>query len=100
MSRSKKGEVNINLREDNLLILPGKVLATRMKPGKQVVVISSPLKKIILNGITTLSTDFRLMGEKTAELIPEQLMQQIAIPFALTLRNTLQIKIPLAGEMV
>lgn len=88
----KEGEVYINLMEDDLVILLEKVLATKMKLGKHVGVISyneTPLKKIILNGITTISTDFQLMGEKTAELILEQSMQQIAIPFALTLRNSL-----------
>lgn len=88
----KEGEVYINLMEDDLVLLIEKILATKMKPGKHVGVISyneTPLKKIILNGITTISTDFQLMGEKTAELILERSQRHIEIPFYLTLRASL-----------
>ncbi len=88
----KEGEAYINLMEDDLVILIEKILATHMKLGKHVGLISyneTPLKKIILNGITTISTDFQMMGEKTAELILKQSLQHIEIPFYLTLRNSL-----------
>jgi DNA-binding transcriptional regulator YhcF (GntR family) len=88
----KEGEAYINLMEDDLVILLEKILATRMKPGKHVGLISyneTPMKKFILNGITTISTDFKMMGEKTAELILEQSTQHIEIPFYLTLRASL-----------
>jgi hypothetical protein len=41
------------------------------------------VKKIILNGITTISTQFQMMGEKTAPLVLERLVQHIGIPFSL-----------------
>jgi DNA-binding transcriptional regulator YhcF (GntR family) len=88
----KEGEAYINLMEDDLVILIEKILATRMKLGKHVGVISyneTPLKKIILNGITTISTDFQMMGEKTAQLILERSVQHIEIPFSLSLRASL-----------
>lgn len=88
----KEGEAYINLMEDDLVILIEKILATHMKLGKHVGLISyneTSLKKIILNGITTISTDFQMMGEKTAELILKQSLQHIEIPFYLTLRNSL-----------
>lgn len=88
----REGEVYINLMEDDLVILLEKILATKMKLGKHVGVISyneTPMKKFILNGITTLSTDFKLMGEETARLILEKSVQHIAIPFALNLRASL-----------
>ncbi len=88
----KEGEAYINLMEDDLVTLIEKILATKMKLGKHVGVISyneTPLKKIILNGITTISTDFEMMGRKTAELILEQSVQHVEIPFSLTLRNSL-----------
>ena len=47
------------------------------------------LKKIILNGITTISTDFEMMGKKAAELILEQSTEHIEIPFYLTMRSSL-----------
>lgn len=88
----KEGEVYINLMEDDLVILIEKILATKMKVGKHVGVISyneTPLKKIILNGITTISTDFEMMGKKTAELILEQSTEHVEIPFYLTIRASL-----------
>ena len=88
----KEGEVFINLMENDLVILIEKILATKLKVGKHVGVISyneTPLKKIILNGITTISTDFEIMGEKAAQLILEQSTEHIEIPFYLTLRASL-----------
>ena len=60
--------------------------------GKEVGVVSyneTPLKKIILNGITTISTDFQMMGEKAAQMILEPSTEHVAIPFYLTLRASL-----------
>ncbi|HJS53821.1 MAG TPA: GntR family transcriptional regulator [Chitinophagaceae bacterium] len=88
----KEGEVFITLMEYDLVVLIQKILATKLKVGKHVGVISyneTPLKKIILDGITTISTDFQMMGEKTAQLIREQSTEHIEIPFSLTLRASL-----------
>ena len=63
-----------------------------LKVGKDVGVISyneSPMKKIILNGITTISTDFEMMGMKAAQLIIEKSTAHMPIPFSLTLRPSL-----------
>jgi len=88
----KEGEVFINLMENDLVVLIEKILGTKLKVGKHVGVISyneTPLKKIILNGITTISTDFQLMGEKAAELILNQSKEHVEIPFYLTMRASL-----------
>src|SRR5215510_6712750 len=88
----QKGEVFINLMENDLVILIEKILAAGLKVGKDVGVISyneTPLKKIILNGITTVSTDFQMMGEKAAQMILEPSTEHVAIPFYLTLRASL-----------
>lgn len=88
----KEGEVYINLMENDLVVLIEKILAAKLKVGEQVGVISyneTPLKKIILDGITTISTDFQLMGEKAAELILKQSTDHIEAPFKLTLRASL-----------
>jgi DNA-binding transcriptional regulator YhcF (GntR family) len=87
-----EGEVFINLMENDLVILIERILTLKLKVGKDVGVISyneTPLKKIILEGITTISTDFQMMGEKTAQLILERSTQHIQIPFYLTLRSSL-----------
>lgn len=86
------GEAFINLMENDLVILIERILAGKLKVGNEVGVISyneTPLKKIILDGITTISTDFQMMGEKTAELILNPSAQHVEIPFYLTLRPSL-----------
>ena len=87
-----EGEVFINLMEHDLVILIERIISLKLKVGKDVGVISyneTPLKKIILDGITTISSDFQMMGEKTASLILERSTQHIEIPFYLTLRSSL-----------
>lgn len=86
------GTTYISLMEDSLVTLIEQVLNTGLKIGEQVGIISyneTPLKRIILNGITTISTDFRLMGEMAAQLLLQRSRQQVAIPFKLTLRASL-----------
>ncbi|TCC96205.1 GntR family transcriptional regulator [Pedobacter hiemivivus] len=87
-----EGEVYINLMEDDLVILIERLINMKLKLGKDVGVISyneTPLKKIILNGITTISTDFRQMGEMTAKLILDNSKEHLEVPFHLTLRASL-----------
>lgn len=87
-----KGEVFINLMEDDLVTLIEKIFTTRLVVGKDVGVISyneTPVKRIILNGITTISTDFRMIGVKAAELVLNNSREQIAVPFYLNLRPSL-----------
>jgi len=88
----KEGEVFINLMEEDLVTLIEKILVTKMKVGKHVGVISyneTPLKKIILNGITTISTDFEFMGKKAAEMILNGSAEHVEIPFYVTNRASL-----------
>lgn len=87
-----KGSVYINLMEDDLVALIEKIISLDLKVGKDIGVISyneTPIKKIILDGITTISTDFKLLGEKTAELVLSNSTEHIAIPFLVTERNSL-----------
>lgn len=87
-----EGEVYINLMEEDLVILIERIVSLQLELGRQVGVISyneTPLKKIILNGITTISTDFRRMGEMAAEQILAGTHLAEEVPFYLTLRNSL-----------
>lgn len=90
--------------EDDLVTLFEKILTSNYKVGEDVGVISYNeivLKKIILNGITTISTDFKMMGEKTAELILNNSSEHIEARFYLTLRNSLQMfKISFTANLV
>lgn len=84
-----EGEVFINLMDDDLVVLIERIIERGFKVGKDVGVISyneTPLKKIILDGITTISTDFEAMGVQAAQLVQNKAMQHVAIPFHLTPR--------------
>jgi DNA-binding transcriptional regulator YhcF (GntR family) len=86
------GEVYINLMEDDLVVLIEKIISQGLKLGTDVGVISyneTPLKKFLLNGITTISTDFQLMGTMAAEIVKSQCRQDQQAPFSLTLRPSL-----------
>lgn len=86
------GEVYISLMENDLVTLIEKIMEAKLEVGTQVGVISyneTPLKKIILNGITTISTDFYAMGAKAAEIIRTKSSKHLAVPFYLTLRASL-----------
>lgn len=88
----QEGTVYVSLMEDDLVILLEKILDSGFSVGNQVGVVSyneTPLKRIILNGITTISTDFQMMGEKAAQLILKRSAEQVGIPFKLTLRASL-----------
>jgi DNA-binding transcriptional regulator YhcF (GntR family) len=86
------GEVFINLMENDLVILLERIIALNLKVGENVGVISyneTPLKKILLNGITTISTDFNYMGAIAAKMITENLKQHIEVPFYYIQRSSL-----------
>ena len=86
------GEVYINLMDNDLVVLIEKIIESKYVVGKDVGVISyneTPLKKIILNGITTISTDFEAMGVETARIIQEGNLRHVQIPFSLMVRSSL-----------
>ena len=88
----KKGEVYITVMEDDLVNLIERIMHSGLELGKDTGVISyneTPVKKIILNGITTISTDFYQMGKMAAQLILNDERAHIEVPFILTLRNSL-----------
>lgn len=87
-----EGEVYINLMENDLVVLIERIIDTKYTLGKQVGIISyneTSLKKIILNGITTISTDFKFMGATAARLILENSKEHIEAPFYYTKRASL-----------
>jgi hypothetical protein len=87
-----KGEVFINLMEDDLVTLLERLLEYKFKAGRDVGVISyneTPVKKVLLNGITTISTDFKYMGAVAASMILESTKRKIEVPFYYTKRASL-----------
>ncbi len=87
----EKGAVYMNVMERDLVLLIERILEQKLTIGQEVGVISYneiPLKKIILNGITTVSTDFHWMGKRAAQLILDNSRDHVEVPFHLTLRNS------------
>ncbi|MXV52286.1 GntR family transcriptional regulator [Pedobacter sp. HMF7647] len=87
-----KGEVFINLMEDDLVKLIERIMSLNLRMGKEVGIISyneTPLKKLLLNGITTISTDFKMMGAMAAEMIKNQTIEHKEVPFRITIRPSI-----------
>ena len=49
----------------------------------------TPLKKLVENGITTISTDFETMGKTLAEMILKNSITQIENPSRIIMRNSI-----------
>ncbi|WP_449437433.1 hypothetical protein [Pedobacter steynii] len=64
----------------------------KLLPGKDFGIISyndTPLKELLSGGITTLSTDFKLMGKTMAELIKTKVITTVENPWRLEVRSSL-----------
>jgi DNA-binding transcriptional regulator YhcF (GntR family) len=62
------------------------------EPGREVGVISyneTPMKKYVKNGITVISTDFEMMGQKAAEFVTTGDFMRFEVPTTLKLRSSL-----------
>lgn len=86
------GEAYIVIEETDLANLIKSCRVNNLTIGKEVGIVSyneTPLKEILLDGITVLSTDHVKMGETAARLILENKKEKIKNPFALIRRNSL-----------
>jgi DNA-binding transcriptional regulator YhcF (GntR family) len=87
-----KGEVYINLVENDLVTLIKRVRNLNLAIGSEVGILSyneTPLKEILLDGITIISTDFAKLGKTAAEMILSNKKKHVANPFRLVVRNSL-----------
>jgi len=88
----KKGEVYIVLDDENLIRIIKKIKKVQFVLTKDIGIISfndTILKEVVENGITTISTDFKLMGKRLAEMILTNEQLKIENPSKLILRNSL-----------
>ena len=88
----QKNTLYITLTEDDLVQLIDNALSAGYRVGEDIGIISyneTALKRLILNGITTISTDFRFMGEKAAELVLSNSKEHFKVPFNTIIRNSL-----------
>ncbi|CAN5240279.1 GntR family transcriptional regulator [soil metagenome] len=86
------GEAYIVIEETDLVNLIKNCNSKKLKVGKDIGIISyndTPLKEILLNGITVVSTDHAKMGETAARLILENRYEKVKNPFTLILRKSL-----------
>ena len=88
----EKGELFIIVMEDDLVYLLEKIISLNLKLGKDIGLISyneTPLKKLLLNGITTISTDFKMMGTMAAKTVLSNSLEHHEVPFYITLRPSI-----------
>lgn len=85
-------EAYIIIEENDLCNLIKKSRDKKLTIGKDIGIISyndSPLKEILLDGITVISTDHNQMGETAARLILDNRNEKIKNPFVMIRRGSL-----------
>ena len=88
----QKGDLYITVMEDDLIHVMDQILVNKFQLGKDIGLISyneTPIKRLIGQGITTMSTDFKQLGITAAELVKSGAKDLIENPFYLTQRPSL-----------
>jgi DNA-binding transcriptional regulator YhcF (GntR family) len=88
--RSRCAYILINDRD--LVSLVKFILNKGLVPGKDIGIVSlndTGLKEVVAGGITTISTDFHLMGATLADMILNNKTEEVRNPSRLILRNSL-----------
>jgi len=88
----RKGEVYIVPNDLDLVKLVKESRKKKFMLGKDMGIISyndTPLKEVVADGITTISTDFRYMGKALADMVLNKKKVQIENPSSLIIRNSL-----------
>jgi DNA-binding LacI/PurR family transcriptional regulator len=83
--------VYIVIEETDLVQLIKNCKSKKLKVGKNVGIISyneTPLKEILINGISVISTDHAKMGETAARLILENKQEKVKNPFTFIRRKS------------
>ena len=87
-----EGEVYVLLDDKNLIRIIKKIKENGLVLAHNIGVVSvndTMLKEVVEDGITTISTDFNLMGQKLAEMILNNQKEQIENPSSLILRKSI-----------
>lgn len=88
----REGDAYINLMEDDLVHLIKKCREKNLTIGQQIGIISyneTLLKEVLLDGITTISTDFELLGKTAAAFIISNTKAHTPNPFNVIYRASL-----------
>ena len=90
--RTKEAYLILNGQLDKELIdLARAAKEKKLKVGRDIGIISyneSPINEIVLNGLTTISTDFKAMGAVAARMILSKEMHKVKCEFNMIRRNT------------
>lgn len=85
-------EAYLVIDENDLVNLIKVCKTKKFRIGKTVGIISyndSPMKEVLLDGITVVSTDHRRIGAEAAQMILNNTRQKIRAPFSMTMRKSL-----------
>lgn len=88
----KKGEAYFVVSDRNLVKLVKSAKEKQFKLGTDLGIVAfndTTLKEVVADGITTISTDFKQMGETLVEMIREKQKDQLRNPSSLIRRNSL-----------
>lgn len=80
------------LKDKNLIRIIKNIKEKKLTLAKDIAIVSVNdimLKEIVKGGITTISTDFRLMGKRLAEMILNKEQVKIENPSSLILRKSI-----------
>ena len=87
----KKGDLYIVIEEDDLCNIIKSTRNKGLKLGQDVGLLcynDSPIKEILIGGISVISTDFNRMGETAADFILDKKTERVKNPFYLIKRNS------------
>ena len=90
--RVKKGGLYFLVSDRTLASFLDQCAENGFEPGHEAGVISyneTPMKKYVKNGITVISTDFELMGQKAAEFVASGEFTRLEVPTLLKVRSSL-----------
>lgn len=88
----RKGELFMVVNDREIVYLIKQAEKQKLILGIDFGIISyneTPLKEVLLGGITTLSTDFNLMGKTISELIKKKTIEIIENPWKLSIRKSM-----------
>ena len=88
----QRGEAYLVVSDRNLVRIVKNATAMNLQLGQDVGLVSfndTMLKEVVAGGITTISTDFVLMGKRLSEMVLNHTRNRIRNPSKLILRNSL-----------
>ena len=92
MNNIEKGHCYMAISERDLASIIKIITARQWQVGRDIGLMSlddTPLKEVLIGGVTTLTTDFALMGRNAAEMIRSRKQIRIANPWLLYERGSL-----------